>query len=271
MEKYFWLVRQIIKLIRGVYMLKVDCNTQEQDLRGQRGFTLIEISIVLIIIGFIIAGVAAGQSLIHQARLRSVVSDFNSYNVAIRSFRSSYGQLPGDFNQATHLFGDVTRNGNGDGWINWNTSPAESALVWQHLALGGFIKGNYSGEQGSELGYDRPSTAIPNATFAAQVYFLPGWLYDEPQVNTLEFGKIRPLESRASEFSVLTPADAANIDTKMDDGMPVTGYILGATGFDILNPPSTPADNFCASGSGASRVYNLSVDKIYCILILKLT
>jgi prepilin-type N-terminal cleavage/methylation domain-containing protein len=60
------------------------------------GFTLIELSIVLVIIGLIVGGVLVGQDLIEAAALRATVSQLEKYNAAVNTFRVKYGYLPGD-------------------------------------------------------------------------------------------------------------------------------------------------------------------------------
>ena len=63
-------------------------------------FTLIELSIVLIIIGLLVAGITGGASLIKSAQLRSVMSEARGYNVAVNSFVVQYDELPGDYDVA---------------------------------------------------------------------------------------------------------------------------------------------------------------------------
>ena len=62
----------------------------------KQGFTLVELSIVIIIIGFLIAGISAGTSLIRQAGLSSVITDLTNYKMAVNMFKDKYGGLPGD-------------------------------------------------------------------------------------------------------------------------------------------------------------------------------
>lgn len=63
-------------------------------------FSLIELSIVLIIIGLLIAGVTGGASLIKSSELRSAISEARGYAVAINGFYAQYNALPGDYEVA---------------------------------------------------------------------------------------------------------------------------------------------------------------------------
>jgi prepilin-type N-terminal cleavage/methylation domain-containing protein len=62
----------------------------------KKGFTLVELSIVLVILGLLAGGVLAGQSLIRAAELRSVTTQLEQYSTAIYAFRDRYFAIPGD-------------------------------------------------------------------------------------------------------------------------------------------------------------------------------
>ena len=62
----------------------------------QVGFTLIELSIVLVIIGLIVGGVLTGQDLIKAAEIRATVGQYEKYNTAVNTFRTKYNGIPGD-------------------------------------------------------------------------------------------------------------------------------------------------------------------------------
>jgi prepilin-type N-terminal cleavage/methylation domain-containing protein len=61
------------------------------------GFTLIELSIVIVIIGLIVAGVVAGQSLVKQSKLYSIITDVSRYKVSVNTFRLTYNAIPGGY------------------------------------------------------------------------------------------------------------------------------------------------------------------------------
>lgn len=94
------------------------------------GFTLIEMSIVLVIIGLIVGGVLVGQSLIAAAGIRATITQIEKYNQAANTFTGKYGYLPGDIKDpGASMFGFLPRGsqpgqGNGDGVIAGFWSPA---------------------------------------------------------------------------------------------------------------------------------------------------
>ncbi len=65
---------------------------------NKNGFSLIELSIVLIIIGLLVAGITGGQSLVNSARSRAVMNELESVKRMLFTFQASNGRFPGDLN-----------------------------------------------------------------------------------------------------------------------------------------------------------------------------
>lgn len=184
--------------------------------KQNKGFTLIEVSIVLVIIGLIVGGVVAGQQLIKQAELRSVIRDIETYNTAVNAFKTKYNCLPGDCASATAFFGaqagcpntallstadsPLTCDGNGNGAI-WSAADIATALherlrFWQHLSAAGLI-GTYSGigntslgepiaSQAVYFGFNAPKTKIPDTGIV---------VYHGSVLDTFSIGYFVPLSS----------------------------------------------------------------------------
>jgi prepilin-type N-terminal cleavage/methylation domain-containing protein len=133
------------------------------------GFTLVELSIVLLVIGLITSGVLVGKDMIRAAELRSITTQKDQVETSVMLFKNKYLGLPGDLNNATAFWGTMptgtcsntfvgasggtgtqTCNGNGDGnlqfsvGVAWNSNP-EFSLFWQHLSNAGLIEGVYNG------------------------------------------------------------------------------------------------------------------------------
>ncbi len=162
------------------------------------GFTLIELSIVLVIIGLIVGGILVGQDLIRAAEIRSVLTDIEKFNTAANTFEGKYGCLPGDCANATTFwpqdakcsaFGNPlstpatsTCNGNGDGIIeqagdnsqgNSQQPPfyhPENFLFWQPLALAGLIPGIYNGISSFDWDGATAGTNVPVSHISGGCY-----------------------------------------------------------------------------------------------------
>jgi prepilin-type N-terminal cleavage/methylation domain-containing protein len=105
-------------------------------LQKNRGFTLIEMAIVLVIIGLILGVVLNGQNLITSAKKKRAIANFREFEAAYNTFYDQYGQYPGDENDIKGIVvpdGD-TENGNGNGFIDGGEDNNFGLFVWNDLA-----------------------------------------------------------------------------------------------------------------------------------------
>jgi len=173
--------------------------------KNKRAFTLIELSIVLIIISLIVGGIVGGKSLIESAEVSSIASGIDKYTSNIYLFQDQYDALPGDITNAKDYWPDnslgagfITRNGDGDRSIN---DGDELFSVFQHMSLAEIVEGYYDYKA-------FPSTKrdFGGYSFSYSAHFIGG-----NQINVSIFA---PLEA----LGILTPAEMKRIDKKMDDG-----------------------------------------------------
>jgi prepilin-type N-terminal cleavage/methylation domain-containing protein len=108
-------------------------------MKYNRGFTLIEIAIVLVIISLIIGGVLKGQELIINSKIKSVINGAKSISAAIYTYQDRYKAMPGDDDiSQTHLNDATQVNGNGDGLLTDDEKPN----LFAHLRKSGLISGS---------------------------------------------------------------------------------------------------------------------------------
>ena len=78
--------------------------------RQTSGFTLVEMAIVVLIVGSLVALIVQGQELIRSARVRSLTAQQSAVSTAVFGFQDRYRALPGDYAQASansRLYADV--------------------------------------------------------------------------------------------------------------------------------------------------------------------
>ncbi|MFI4954463.1 MAG: Tfp pilus assembly protein FimT/FimU, partial [Gammaproteobacteria bacterium] len=132
----------LLKLVRGTH--KVPRSGKQR-----QGFTLIELSIVVVIISLLVAAISVGKNMVAAQQLNNAIKEIANYDAVFTLFKQKYDYAPGDMPNAT-TYWPSAYNGNGNGAIdmvpNNYVSSGESYYAWQHLSLSGMISGNYTGQ-----------------------------------------------------------------------------------------------------------------------------
>jgi prepilin-type N-terminal cleavage/methylation domain-containing protein len=212
-----------------------------------RGFTLIELSIVLVIIGLIVGGIMTGQNLIAAAAVRAQITQIEKFNTAANTFYGKYGYLPGDLPAPMAAqFGFVSRagtagRGDGNGIIqgysynlgtvgNGNVLGGETVFFWEDLSSAHLISDSFSTATDANINTPGPNVTnlspyIPAAKIGGgnyiAIYNLNGAVYFMLDAVTL-------VDNNGTMYSnpALTVMQAYNIDKKIDDGLPQTGRAI---------------------------------------------
>lgn len=111
-------------------------------MRTRKGFTLVELSIVLVIIGLLIGGVLKGKSMIDNAKQKRVKGDVDGIVAATYNYQDKYGFLPGDDPTSiavVPLSVSGCTGGNGDGLF---TNAAEGTCAWRAIIAAGYVSGD---------------------------------------------------------------------------------------------------------------------------------
>jgi prepilin-type N-terminal cleavage/methylation domain-containing protein len=190
-----------------------------------RGFTLIEIALVLTIISLLVGSILKGQALIRNTKIKTLYNQYRELVSAVSLYQDRYHFLPGDDLNASHRFtipGGVGLppivNGNGNGMIDdanklpENTAcgphslESESCQAFYHLRLAGIISGS--------------DTISPTHAFGGGLLlsrtnaFIKGW--NSPT---------------AVCYQGLTADVARDMESLYDDGSATTGVMRGSVDY----------------------------------------
>lgn len=222
-------------------------NSFAQTLRKEEGFTLVELAVVMIIIGLLIGGILKGQELITNARVTSTASQLEAVGAAYNGFRDQFNALPGDMATATGANARLANcggivascaNGDGNGLLGANVGAApvaaaagagEGTNMFGQLLAGDFITG-MDGTNVIAFGNALPTAPIGGGFTAGDGRTgVTGFTAAEvrPAPHVVLSGTVAAV---AANQGVLTPQQAANIDRRLDDGVPSSGTIVAQTG-----------------------------------------
>jgi len=240
-------------------------------------FSLIELSIVLIIIGLLIAGITGGASLIKSSELRSIMGEARGYAVSVNSFFTQYDQYPGDANINVGTSSITAATGDRDNKIEFvndaTTLMAEGIDAWFDLKDIGAI--------------DLALTDLTTVTLASPIALVPvndipgskikgaGWVFD---YNIISLQNVVVLTGTTSAYAsggtstmvnaatpytnngsteIISAPDSLSIDSKIDDGKANTGNVRSVNQSATVDYICSTADSYLVK-SGARKVCTLT-------------
>jgi len=219
----------------------------------QRGFTLVELAIVMIVIGLLIGGVLKGQEMIKNSQVTSTIEQIQSLKSATLTFKDAYRGLPGDLTAADATaripncaattgcipsFQVVLNNSRINPW--WrngsNTPPSnffslsyatstswldETKAYFSQLTLTNLIAHNNSA-------HNMMPTRLKDTYLTPEYFMVTG----APAGNYFRIMRIATggTSGGAIQSGALTPAMAARFDSKLDDGNPQSGNVRASAG-----------------------------------------
>jgi prepilin-type N-terminal cleavage/methylation domain-containing protein len=247
------------------------------------GFTLIEISIALVIIALIVAGVLIGRDMLHNAAIRQLLKQRDQLESSVQAFRLKYNCLPGDCLRASSLGlgvntpGAYGENGNGNGIIEgYQLSTGGPTLeinnMWYHLARSNLISfaidDNVNYQPDTVACRDtggHPTSPCVTGLVSTNTEGVPGgwWLValsPDPTYNCtagafpyrlsrLHYWWLAAVVGGGAGAAIFTPLDSFLIDSKLDDGKATTGDVVIAHDQTVI--PCGPFSGSLAAAGGA--------------------
>ena len=261
---------------------------------SRAGFTLAEISVVIVIVALIVGGIVVASQMLYTAKIQKTASQLQQIKSNMMAFKLKYGKYPGDFDRATQFWPSTDplknpRNGNGDGKIasqdytTWANYEAYNAF--HHLSLAGMIWGTYLPVTGNDYDpYIWPQTCAACAVIVelnksyVSVTYGTHWTSLGLSTNWLVLSSRKvPIRDVGFLIDMLTEwgtgtqvgilgKDAWALDNKMDDGMPLTGSVKSNT--PVMGGEGGIVELSCVKEmDDESIVYNLDSSFFTCVLL----
>jgi prepilin-type N-terminal cleavage/methylation domain-containing protein len=238
--------------------------------RNKQGFTLVELSIVMVIVGLLIGGVLMAQSLIESSQINAQAQQIQQFDAGVMSFKSKYKYLPGD---APAFGGDGNNAIEGlnskTGWGgNVTVHLGEVSNFWAQLFPGKYAPGTYTtgGTQvidtviiiGANKTSPVPKIGRKNSAIIATTHGSGGV---SSANNTDNYYTIVNLDNSWTDgfyrFANSVNGNRAYkaielqaLDKKIDDGLANSGYVLSGSWVTGWGAPALTPYNNCSSGSG---------------------
>lgn len=219
--------------------------------KHRAGFTLVELSVVLVVVAFIVGAISYAKDLKTKAESRAVLSEMTNYTMAVDLFRKQYKFRPGDLPDAGRFFtGNAVSALVGDGNNLWD-SPEERHLIWPQLFQAELITQNLAGTgtglgaSVAEPGVNRPTSRLDGAgwTFIDALTVTPPDA--SPDIEVFNVLRLGAGDGATDELAVavLSIEEHRYLDSKIDEpNTPLTGrFIVGETD--------------CADGVAGAYVY----------------
>lgn len=199
----------------------------KSNLRKQNGFTLVEMAIVVVLGGILLAaGLVAGRGLISRAQTQDVIQIASDLQAGANGFKLRYGYLPGDWpyvaNQLTGVAA-ASAGTNGDGVIDGAITIAgaaapnsETADATFHLYAAGLLT-KVVATAGATIRIKSPFGAVHMASNVA-ANTVAAYVATYPSVKNVILFYSLPCEI------------ALEVDRTLDDGNITTGRARGSAG-----------------------------------------
>lgn len=165
----------------------------------EKGFTLVELSMVLLIISLLLGGAFKAVSMVENAKVNRLINDLESFQTAYYAYYDRMGDFPG--------------NGSAnDRYIDYDAVGVNDGTFFQDLYDQGFIK-----------------TPLPSPALVDTGIYFVNFL---PSTGSLGVSTGTFLGKNQACVTLLNKAHARQFDISLDDGVWNTGSIRSDSDFD---------------------------------------
>lgn len=222
---------------------------------GAQGFSLVELSIALVVIGLLVGGALKGLELVESARLKTVLAQVKDFRIAVSTFMDRYEALPGDYGEASRYIKPGLVDGNHSGTIDGAglDRTSEAVAFWTHLAAADLISSPGVLPSGGPARFGK---GVPMAKIGGgfTIQYAP---FPEMSGHWFILGEAQGINNDAGG---LTPLQAFSLDKKADNGDPLSGKIRAKTGVNFL-------PHACVDAQGR---YNVTETRKVCVVYFQL-
>ena len=241
------------------------------------GFSLIELSIVLIIIGLLVAGITGGQSLIESAKIRAAINKLNGLKQGTLAFYAIKGRLPGDVKNigATGFYSDYQTYNYPPGTFASPYNKDTCSFVtapFVELYLEGFndyyIPSSCSGLTPTSANFPPIKYIGVDGYYWFMTFYRDKWnhFHTPKTAKVLDNIKEGSINLYFYDYSYIASADkpraktVVNIDKKIDDGVYNSGSFRGSCSGGNIDYDKVINDNEKGSSiTCRSFLYNLGL------------
>ncbi len=250
-----------------------------------KAVSLLELSVVIVIIGLLVGGFVLSNDIIKNSRITSLISQMQQLNQSSSAFESLYGYLPGDYELASYNIDSSLTDGDGNGYIvdtdgsptsapssftkviDSVSSPNEIVSIFHHLSVANFISADFDGVENK----CQPGENIPllKTGFGGLIYYTSF----QDNKNYWHLGVGYGTTDAIVSQNILSPAQAFGIDNKLDDGEPMRGLVQVVAAIDDLASYTGDADfddaaciNLNSAARGDTAAYKIHITSNECQL-----
>jgi predicted Fe-S protein YdhL (DUF1289 family) len=220
--------------------------TQQRKQSAASGFTLLEITLVLIILAAVVGGITAGKNLLRVSLMDKAAAQIEQIQSGVKLFSNKYQCMPGDCADPVAITG-YTYSGNGNNFLENTWLSNENKAFWIHLSASGMFQDALVAHTGSGMSsMNAPLFRVNQGAFLNAF-------------GDIKYGQNVIMIASPDSTGGVSVSEAIYLDEKLDDGIAASGSIqsTGSTNIYAAAPvfPLATSNYSGTSSCVSSGVY----------------